>query len=334
MTTLEHTVGTSIGKIPIGRRISEALQERGEAFSIRAFAERIGINRETFRTILKGERAITLPELERVVAGLRITEERLRQMDTFKKQEELEALLKANERTKVMMLRALTLANNLNEVAIGMTERCVSFANLGRAQFHLQKYDEAHESWLKASEFAEKVKEEYGDGTLLYHVFSFLLISFTTRREYSNIQHTLNVVENAFPNDPEKLGYVSYTRMKWHEHRGDLNKALEYANLALGYFHSTNNNSQIGKAMINVAHYQYQKGDFNEAKSMLSSSLGYLHSYDYAKLYAIKDYVKTLIRLGENDHAVQLIEQNKDLAKEYPDLNGRLQILHSMGVCQ
>ena len=82
--------------------------------------------------------------------------------------------------------------------------------------------------------------------------------------------------------------------------------------------------------MINVAHYQYQKGDFNEAKSMLSSSLGYLHSYDYAKLYAIKDYVKTLIRLGENDHAVQLIEQNKDLAKEYPDLNGRLQILHSM----
>ena len=118
LTTLEHTVGTSIGKIPIGRRISEALQERGEAFSIRAFAERIGINRETFRTILKGERAITLPELERVVAGLRITEERLRQMDTFKKQEELEALLKANERTKVMMLRALTLANNLNEVAI------------------------------------------------------------------------------------------------------------------------------------------------------------------------------------------------------------------------
>jgi hypothetical protein len=42
------------------------MAEKGDAFSIRAFAERIGMNRETFRLTLIGERPITLSTLEKV----------------------------------------------------------------------------------------------------------------------------------------------------------------------------------------------------------------------------------------------------------------------------
>jgi len=330
MSTVEHTASGTIGKIPIGRRIAELLMERGDAFSIRAFAARIGMNRETFRNILIGERPITLPELEKVTQGLRITEERLRQMDTFKKQGELETLLNANKRTKAMMLHALTIANDLVEVAQGMTERCVGLLQVGQAQYYLQQYDEAHESWLSAMEYAEKINKEFGDSTLLYHLTSFLMISFTIRKEYTNIQQTLNVVEGAFASDPMQMGYANYARMKWHEHRGNIDKALKHSYTALDYFLQTNDHSQIGKAQINVAHFEYLTGNFQRAKEMLHQAMEQLKSYDYFYLLAVKEYVKVLLQLNENETASEVILAHSDLANEYPDFNGMLQIMYSV----
>ncbi|TCP59120.1 hypothetical protein EV586_101336 [Tumebacillus sp. BK434] len=332
MSTIEHTASGKIGKIPIGRRIAEVMQERGDAFSIRAFSERLGINRETFRTILKGERPITLPELEKVTQGLRISEERLRQMDTYKKQGELESLLNANERTKAMMLRAQTLANELVEVSLGQTERCVSLLYLGQAQFYLQQYDDAHSSWMSAMEYAERVSKEFGDSTILYHLTSFLLISFTIRKEYTSIQQTLDVVEGVFAEDPMKMGYASYARMKWHEHRGNIEKAKEYSYIALDYFHQTNDISQIGKAQINVAHFEYLVGNYQKSKETLSFAMSSLKSYDYFYLLAVKDYIKVLLQLSENDAAVQAIEANVSRATEYPDFMGMFQIMKSVAL--
>ncbi|PWK08472.1 helix-turn-helix domain-containing protein [Tumebacillus permanentifrigoris] len=330
MSTIEHTASGTIGKIQIGRRISELMQERGDAFSIRAFSERIGMNRETFRTILKGERPITLPELEKVTKGLRISEERLRQMDSYKQQNELETLLNANERTKTMMLRAQKIANELVEVALGLTERCVYLLYLGQAQFYLQQYDEAHKSWLSAMEYAERVNNEYDDSTLLYHLTSFLLISFTIRKEYTSIQQTLDVVEGAFAADPMKMGYANYARMKWHEHRGNIDKAKEYSYTALGDFQQTNDNSQIGKAHINVAHFEYLTGNYQKSKDMLLLAMKYLKPYDYFYLLAVKDYVKVLLQLNENELASQVILANSDLANEYPDFKGMFQVMFSV----
>lgn len=329
MSTIEHTASGTIGKIPLGRRISELMQERGDAFSIRAFSQRIGMNRETFRTILTGERSIMLTELAKITSGLHVSEERLRQMDTFKKEEELESLLKGSGRTRELMLHALKIAMELVDVAQGMTERGISLANIGRVYFHLQQYDEAHDAWLASMEFAEKINSDYEDSSLLYHVTSFLLISFTLRREYTNIQHTLNVVESAFSTDPEKMGYANYARMKWHEHRGNLLKAKEYAYRALDYFQQTGDQEQIGKAMINVGHFEYHTGNYAESASILSSALEVLQMYEYSRLFAIKDYVKTLLKMKDKSTAIQLIKGNSNLFDVYPDLYGKLQILYT-----
>lgn len=330
MSTIEHTASVTIGKIPIGRRIYEIMQERGSAFSIRAFADRIDMNRETLRTILTGDRHITLHELEKVTQGLRMSEERLRQMDTFKQQEELITLLNANERTYAMMSRAVGIAQKLVEIAVGWTERCVSLLHLGQAHFYLQQYDKAHESWLSSMTFAEKVNKEFDDSTLLYHLTSFLLISFTIRKEYSNIQQTLDVVEGAFANDPMKMGYASYARMKWQEHRGNLDKAKEYAYTALGYFNKTDDTSQIGKAQINVAHFEYLTGNYSEAKEVLHSAIENLIMYDYFYLLAVKDLIKVSLQLNEYETARQLIASNSSRADEYQDFKGMFKILNSI----
>ncbi|KEO81397.1 helix-turn-helix transcriptional regulator [Tumebacillus flagellatus] len=330
MSTIEHTASVTFGKIPLGRRIAELMQERGDAFSIRAFSERLGVNRETFRLTLLGERPISISLLEDIAKGLKVDEDRLRQRDTFKKEEELTSLLNAHERSKDMMLRAETLACELVDVALGLTERCICWANLGRAQYYLQEYDLAHESFLTAMSYAEKVNESFGDSALLYHVTSYIMVTFTIRKEYTNIVHTLNVVENAFANDAEKMGYVHFTRMKWYEHRGNLEEAKKHSYLALEYFEKTHKEVQIGKAYINVAHYEYHLGNYQQAREILNKALVLLHPFEYPRLFAIKEYAKTLLKLGERTSVNALISEVSAKSKNYTDLHGKLQILSSM----
>lgn len=332
MSTIEHTAGITFAKITLGRRISELMLERGDAFSIRAFAERVGMNRETFRKTLLGERPVTISLVENVSNGLGITEERLRQLDTFKKEQEVAVLLGSSQRSKIMMLRAQTLARELADVALGFTERCVCWANLGRSQYYLQQYDLAHESFLTAMQYAEKVNEAFDDSTLLYHVTSYLMISYTIRREYTNIVQTLNVVEKAFSEDPEKMGYVHYTRMKWNEHRGNLEQAKVDAYVALEHFEKTENKSQIGKAQNNVAHFEYLTGNFQKAKEQWFEAMGNLEPFEYPYLSAVKDYVKVLLQMGDKSTASEILTANFDRAKEYPNFAGIFQILFSVAL--
>ncbi|KEO84501.1 helix-turn-helix domain-containing protein [Tumebacillus flagellatus] len=330
MSTIEHTATASIGRIPMGRRLSELLKERGDAFSARAVAERIGLNREKLRKMLVGQHPVTVQILEQIADDLKLPVERIMQLDTVKSEKELKTLLDADKRTKVMMLRALTLANELVDASVGFTERCFSFANRGRAEFQLQKYDEAHESWQTAMKYAEKVSKEFDDFTLLHHVSSFLMISYTIRREYTNILHTLSIVETAFKDDPEKMGYANYVRMKWQEHRGDMIKAKEYSYIALEFFKRTGKMDQIGRAMINVGHFEFHTGNYEVAKQILWSAIEVLESFDYPRLFAVKDYVKALLKLGQKSSASELIREFSHLASDYPDIHGKLMILYSM----
>lgn len=332
MSTIEHTASDSFGKISLGRRISELMQEKGDAFSIRAFAERVGMNRETFRKTLLGERPITLSLVERISAGFGITEERLRQLDTLKKEQEVTSLLSATKKTKTMMLHAQTLARELVDVALGSTERCLCWTNLGRSQFHLQQYDLAHDSWVTAMHYAEKVYETFEDSTLLYHVTSYLMLSFTIRKEYTNIAQTLNVVESAFSDDPEKMGFVHYTRMKWNEHRGNLELAREHAYTALKYFQQTHHRPQIGRAQVNVAHFEHLLGNDQKAKETLLIAIENLKSNDFDYLVAVKDFIKVLLHLNDPCTACELLEANIDRAKEYPDIAAMFRIMYSIAL--
>lgn len=330
MSTLENNVSTNLTRIPLGRRIGEILEEKGEEYSIRKFAERIGINRETLRIIIAGNRTILPSELEKISKGLEIGVERLKQLDSYKMEQELAALFRARKRTKVMLTRAYDLATNLASIALGATELCESLTNVGRVQFEMREYDKAHQSYLRAFEYAEKIHKAYGDNHHLHLVTSLLMLSFTTRKDYSKIEETLDVVEKAFAYDPVKMGFVHYTRMKWYEHMEKLSDARRHSYTALEYFEQTYDKDQIGKAYINVAHYEYQLGNFQKSAELLSQAITVLDGYDYPLLIAVKEYVKSLLRLGDACAADEIIQKYSPLASDYPDLQGKIQVMYSM----
>lgn len=330
MSTIEQTASGTIDKIPTGRRIAELLQERGDAFSIRAFAERIGINRETFRNILKGERAITLPELEKVVEGLHIAEDRLRQLDTKKKEEELASILNATQRNKVMLLRAYDIAKELVAVALGATERGYALNNLGRVQYLQKQYDEAHETWLRCLDFAKQLQEQYDDNQLLHFVTANLMLTYAIRKEYSNIEDVLSTVERALHNNPQALGMAYFTRMKVLRERGNLEYAKKCAYCSLEHFEQTKDQKQIGIALINVAYCEYLVKNFSASAELLISAIQMLRESENYLVIAVKDYVKTLIKLRDYEAAVRIVEQYEPITREHPDYWGKLQIMYTI----
>jgi tetratricopeptide (TPR) repeat protein len=330
MSSIEYTVTSTIGRIQIGRRIAELMQERGDAFSIRAFAERIGMNRETFRTILTGDRPITLPELEKVTRGLGISEERLRQMDTFKKEEELVALLKANTRTKVMLMRAQSIAQELVEVALGATERGFAYNNLGRAQFLLQQYEDAHRSWKQAYEYGKKIQKAYNDSRLVKIVSENLMMTCARLRDYGGADEMLQLVEQTSADDHNALGMVAYARMVMYGDRGSLEQAREYAYLSLEHFSKTNNKKQIGHGHINVARIEYLLGNYAVSAEILASALEIVNDFDHMLVRVVKDYVRTLIKLRDYDTAIQVVEKYEPVTKQFPEYWGKMQIMYTV----
>lgn len=330
MSTMENNISIDLTRIPLGRRIGEILEERGEEFSIRKFAEQIGINRETLRIMIAGNRTILPSELEKITKGLDIGVERLKQLDSYKMEQELASLFRARKRTKIMLMRAHNLAAELANLALGATELCESLTNLGRVQFELREYDKAHQSYLLAFRYAEKLYKQYGDNHHLHLVTSLLMLSFTTRKEYTKIEETLHVVEQAFAYDPVKMGFVHYTRMKWYEHMEKLDDAKKHSYMALDYFEQTHDNDQIGKAVINVAHFEYLLGNFRKSADLLYDAIHRLDGYDYPQLVAIKEYAKTALRLGDAGAASEVIQKYSKLASDYPDLQGKLQVMYSI----
>lgn len=327
MSTVENTSVANEVKMTLHRRIAEIMQEKGDSFSIRAFSSRLGMSRETLRLIVTGERPVTPSELERIAAGLGLSVERLKKMDTLYNEQEIDLVLHATKRTKVMLMRALDFAEELVEVSKGYTERCTNLIRLGKIQFYLRQFHEAHRSLQNALEYAQKIHEHDANDSLLHQVTSFLMVSHTVRKEYSNVESMLRLVEEVFSNDPEKMGYVHYTRMKWNEHQGNIGQAKDNAYTALDWFKQTGDEEQIGKAIINVAHFEYLAGNFKEAALRLTSAMHVLKDYELTLLIAVKEYAKTLLRLGQRQSAVQIIDEYDEIADDFPEMRAKIQIL-------
>lgn len=329
MSTVENTSVVNEVKMTLHRRIAEIMQEKGDSFSIRAFSSRLGMSRETLRLIVTGERPVTPSELERIAAGLGLSVERLKKMDTLYKEQEVDLVLHATKRTKVMLMRALDFAEELVAVSKGGTERGSNLLRLGRIQYFLQQYDEAHHSFQSALKYAEIINEQFGEAYLLHRSTGLLMLTHTIRKEYSNVEHMIQLMETVFHLNPEKMGYVYYTRMKWNEHKGNIRLAKENAYTALDWFKQTCDMEQIGKAMINVAHFEYCTKNYEESARVLNSAIKILEPFDFSLLFAVKEYTKTLLRLGDAVAAIKLIEEYSYLANDYPDLRGKIQIMYT-----
>ena len=87
---------TFVHSIPIQRRLREIMKEKGGAYTISALSSRIGINRETLRKMLNGEREIYSFELDKFAKELHMSIDRILQEDVKKLVAELDSLLEYN----------------------------------------------------------------------------------------------------------------------------------------------------------------------------------------------------------------------------------------------
>ncbi|KEO85122.1 helix-turn-helix domain-containing protein [Tumebacillus flagellatus] len=330
MSTVEHLIETDLNRIPLVRRILEIMSEKGDAFTIRAFAARLGISREYLRLMTNGERPIAPAMLTKIAEGLGMTVVRLKQLDTVKQEQELQAFLKGKARTKVMIERAESIAFELVRLAQGATERAYSLKNLGRVQFLKQKYDDAHQTWLQALELAKSVYEKFEDTTLLHPITENLMISYCIRKEFSGAEEMLQHVERVAATNFKALGMIAYTRMRIQEMRGEIKLAREYAYRSLEYFQRTENSKQIGTAYINVAHFEFETGDYRASANALEQAMKYAEGFEDILVHVVKDYVKTLLKLREFESARSVIQTHENMAKDYPLYWGKLQIMKTV----
>ncbi|MFD2170214.1 helix-turn-helix domain-containing protein [Tumebacillus lipolyticus] len=330
MSTVEYVPISTLSKIPLGRRIAELMEELGEGLSIRSFAERIGMNRESLRLMLLGERRIAPSELEQIANGLGISASRLKQEDLLAKEQELIALVMGKRRTKVMLTRARSIAAEVVQLAMGKTERGLALNNLGKVQFLQEQYEEAHRTWLSAFEYAKSVEAEYGDKQLLHLVTINMMQSHTIRKEYSNFEELLEFVEAAYAQDPNKLGITYYVRMKMEEERGNLEQAKKYAYRSLEEFERTKDGKQIGTALINVAHYEYFLRNYKTAIRALTAAINIAQPFEDTLILAVKEYVKSLMQVRDYPNAIKMVDKYAELAKEYPEYRAKMQIMYTV----
>ncbi|MFD2169943.1 hypothetical protein [Tumebacillus lipolyticus] len=317
---LEHT-------IPIGRRIAEIMKEKGRAFSQQAVASRMGISRETLRSMLTGDRVILDFELRQIAALLKMTVERIKQDDTRQEERRLHSLLQE----AVDHRSALEIAERLAKLAVGITERCISLNNLGSAYFIGLKYDEAHDAWLQAYQYANEIKERYNDSEYLFDVAKNIMISFSVRKEYAHLSSILSELEPLFESKPERSGALCYSYAMIEYQKGNKESAKQKLYQSLEYYRMTGDEKNIGQAEQNIGYIEYATANYEKAKIFFEKALQKLVQYRYWYLVTVKDYIKTLIMLGEHERATELIMQSMKEVQSlgHLDLEGRMLLLLS-----
>ncbi|KEO80891.1 hypothetical protein [Tumebacillus flagellatus] len=172
-----------------------------------------------------------------------------------------------------------------------------------------KQFDDAHHTWLRSMEFAKSLHESFEDKRLLHRVTANLMLTYSIRKEYSNIEEMLLLVEETFPDNHLALGLASFTRMQIQKDRGDYESAKQHAYRSLEHFERTEDNMQIGHALINVAHFEYLLGNYRASTRSLLSAIKKVVLHEDILVIAVKDYVKSLVKVQENDTALRVIEQ-------------------------
>jgi transcriptional regulator with XRE-family HTH domain len=318
---------TTVDAIPLGRRISEIMKEKGKYYTVTAMAARIGIHRETYRMMLKGERDIYTFELEKIAEDLKLPVGRITQEDIF----ETVNVLEGNLYSATNLKKSLELASEVAQFALGLTERCKALHRLGHVYFLLQEYELSQKSLHTAHTFAQKIVEEYGENDLLYSITFNLVDTCTARHEYVTATHLLEEVSLTFANSPSRCAALFYLQARISESQGDLQTALSlvYASLEQAFLSQSEN--IIARAKINVAHFEYLSQNYSVSMQFLQEASLLLSKEDKTYFIAQKELVKSLIKLGDFDNAEKTILSTLVDVKsiDFPDMEGKLLLLHS-----
>lgn len=290
---------------PLGQRIGEILEERGRAFSLRAFSGRIGIGSDTLKRMIDGDRPISRSELAKIAEGLKLSVERLKQGDTRNLEEELTVLFRSLRDRR----RAVTVATELVAVAVGCSERSHAAHRLGKAYFHIGDLEAAHESWMKALQFAERMEEKYGDSKKLYEVLMDLTVTITERGEYNQLTEMVERLQREFRDDHERMGGLHYSMAMIEYHRGDFDRVREHLVLSLDRLKQTSLREKIGSAANNLGYFEYINKNYETAKALYETALQNILQNQDLRLDVTKKYVKTLLRLEEREKAIEIAEE-------------------------
>lgn len=313
--------------IPIGQRIGEIMEEKGAAFSIRAFSQRIGVSKDTLARMISGDRYINPSNLEIIAKGLSLPIERIKQEDSRKDYFELCELLNHNSNPQ----KALKMALKLEKLSVGVSEKCDALNNLARAYFDLGELDKAHLLWLQAYDLAQKIYKKYSSRERLSDILRRLMISFTARKEYTRLAEILSEVESVFSNNPAKLGSIYYSKAMLAEQVGNYELVREHLNKSLEYLISTGVQNQIGRAKLNLGYFEYKQRNYEKSKCLLEEAIEDL-GQDNIRYIATKEYIKALLKVNEKEKAVELIHANIPQIQENHNLLGKYLLLQSIAL--
>lgn len=304
MSTLVAPLYTTVSNIPLGRRIREIMKDKGMAFTLTAMSNRLGVNRETLRKMLSGEREIYSFELDKLVKELSLSVERIMQEDITGLVSEMDLLLE----NLSDIHRAKELAEHFLSIAIGVTEKCEAHIYMGRVFFEFQQYELSHRHRALAFEMASTVNDTYGDNRQLNVTIRNLLTTFTVRKDYANAAVMLEKAKEIVDKDPRILGEIHYTLAMIAYDAGRLQESKDHLIQSYEYYRLTDDERDIGIALHNVAFIEYKLSNMEAAKEMFEQAVEMLQPYGELSFYSLKDYAKTLFKLGEREEAVHVLE--------------------------
>lgn len=327
VVTVTHSVeNRSEINIPLGRRIGEILEEKGSAFSLRAFSQRIGMSKDTLSRIISGERPIKPSELEKISECLKMSIPTIKQHQFLKARDELIELLQEH----IDLQKALSIAERIYSIACGVTERYEAAYYMGQIHFELRQYEISHQFRLEAYSYAQKLEEKYGESNKLYRILEKLMTSFTVKKDYSSAYKVVKQVEAVITNNPKGMGSICYTLAMIAYNTGNLEEARDRLYQSLSYYELTGDKKEIGKAQHNCAYIEYQLRDLTKAKTLFEAAIETMKEYRSLKLTPIKDYVKVLIKLGNLAEAEKLIVETLEYIQDHqthPDLLHKFYLL-------
>jgi hypothetical protein len=314
--------------IPLGRRIAEIMKEKGSAYSLQAMGKRLCLSRETLRLMLKGDRNIYDYERKNIAADLKLSVERITQEDTLALRDELE---KQRSKEHKDWERMLNLSRQLGEKALGVTERTCALLLIGQSHAMLVQHKQAHDCFDEAYRLSQEIQDKYGESDLLHHAASFLITSYTIQKKFTQGNQLLAQVEAVLEQRPEKAAGLAYHRAKILESFGELEAARQMTCHLLELCRRWNSRPNIGRAFINIAHFDTMLGNYATAVELLAESLDYLEGDRMIWLIAVKELTRNLLELGDNAQAEEFARQAfAELERtEFPRVEAELSVLWS-----
>lgn len=311
-------------------RARDIYDDRG--FSTRKFAKLAGLgsHTEVMRYLNENQpnnkepKDITTPVLKKFLEAFDISLERFEQTDTEKLVSDLNSMLKSGKNPK----KALQLASEYAELAVGIKEKSEALGLLGKAYFELNMHQEARETVKASYELALKGQDQ----ELLYSAINKLLHSLFSTQDYEQCKDLLDRAESIFSGDVKKMGTFMHFRGVLANVVGDYAESKDCFYRAQDLYQVAGDRFLIGRIKINIARHCYHDGELELALQYLESAMNFLQGDTLSiNITAVQHLILVKIQLGDIEGALNLIDEQLGQICEHhleqPELEGKLLLM-------